>query len=363
MTSSDTKYGNNDETSNDDSSDDNGEVKNDIEDKYNDILSTLARDSNDFYVVHNIERIDKPTPLVFYRDYVAQNKPVIIQSVEITVAITPDGLGDAVKPINTIADEKQETSSEHPPPLYFVKPLEKKMKFEDYLDATQQSETNNDSSIHYLQFQNGSFNLEYQQLWNDIDHSCISFASEAFDETIDAINFWMGEDRSISSLHKDPYENIYWYWTRQCDVVVRGTKIFTLLPPTDFPFLYESEFKPATYQQVDSSIDGKQELKAVLDEDQTPIPWIPVDPTHPIEANRAKGYGMVERCHPLHVEVKEGEILYLPSLYYHRVAQRGDDKEHKTIAINYWFDMKYGPNYVYYQFLRQFNKPSYPSTI
>jgi hypothetical protein len=42
-------------------------------------FNTLSREARDFYMAHDIERIAVPDPLVFYRDYVAKNKPVIIE--------------------------------------------------------------------------------------------------------------------------------------------------------------------------------------------------------------------------------------------------------------------------------------------
>lgn len=39
----------------------------------------------------------------------------------------------------------------------------------------------------------------------------------------EAQNFWLGFDNSVSSLHKDPYENFY--------TTIVGEKHFTLLPP------------------------------------------------------------------------------------------------------------------------------------
>lgn len=40
----------------------------------------------------------------------------------------------------------------------------------------------------------------------------------------DATNIWIGTEKSVSSLHKDPYENFY--------IVISGAKTFTLLPAT-----------------------------------------------------------------------------------------------------------------------------------
>lgn len=39
----------------------------------------------------------------------------------------------------------------------------------------------------------------------------------------------MGYNDSVSSMHKDPYENIY--------CVVQGEKHFTLMPPDCYPFM------------------------------------------------------------------------------------------------------------------------------
>ena len=58
----------------------------------------------------------------------------------------------------------------------------------------------------------------------------------------DAINFWMGSNRSITSTHKDPYENLY--------AVVRGSKTFTLFPPTCVPFMPYALFSLAKYERV-----------------------------------------------------------------------------------------------------------------
>jgi hypothetical protein len=46
-------------------------------------FNTLSREARDFYVPHDIERISVPDPLVFCRDYVAKNKPVVIQGLYI----------------------------------------------------------------------------------------------------------------------------------------------------------------------------------------------------------------------------------------------------------------------------------------
>jgi jumonji domain-containing protein 7 len=64
---------------------------------------------------------------------------------------------------------------------------------------------------------------EFAPLASDVD-SHISWASEALDSLPDATNVWIGNERSVSALHKDNYENIY------CQIT--GHKKFPLsLPP------------------------------------------------------------------------------------------------------------------------------------
>jgi hypothetical protein len=47
------------------------------------------------------------------------------------------------------------------------------------------------------------------ELIRDID-STITIAEDAFgSNSLEAINLWIGDERSVSSIHKDHYENIY----------------------------------------------------------------------------------------------------------------------------------------------------------
>lgn len=44
----------------------------------------------------------------------------------------------------------------------------------------------------------------------------------------------MGDERAVTSLHKDPYENIY--------CVISGFKDLILIPPTDYPNVSRSKY-------------------------------------------------------------------------------------------------------------------------
>ena len=56
-------------------------------------------------------------------------------------------------------------------------------------------------------------------------------------------------------------------------------------------------------------------------------------------------YPDFSKAHIYTVTVNEGEMLYLPSLWYHHVSQSDG-----CIAVNYWYDMQYDIRYNYHQF-------------
>ena len=70
--------------------------------------------------------------------------------------------------------------------------------------------------------------MNYPELALDVPKE-ISFFSKSVGNSPDAVNIWMGSEKSISSLHRDPYENVY--------TVIKGKKIFKLYAPTDRGFI------------------------------------------------------------------------------------------------------------------------------
>jgi jumonji domain-containing protein 7 len=301
-----------------------------------DPFEVLAEEADGLYTVLHVERIPPPTPLQFYREYVSQNKPVIIEGAiagwpaftkwsneylrdalkndDITVAVTPNGRADA------IVDD-----------VYFVKPCDKKMKIGEFLDILEGKIQS--AAVHYIQQQNANFTTEFSGLWSDINLDTLKFAQEAFAEPPDAVNFWMGDSNSVTSLHKDHYENLY--------CVIAGEKHFTLIPPTDYPYLYEDEYIAATYKENSSG-----DFDVEVDEPEVKVPWISVDPDYP----NLEKYPNFLKAKPIHVVLKPGEVLYLPSMYYHQVSQK-EDADGRVIAVNFWYDMKFGLNYIYYKFM------------
>lgn len=111
--------------------------------------------------------------------------------------------------------------------------------------------------IHYIQRQNSNLTEDFSEIVDDLVMSDIHFAVEAFNKSPDAVNFWMGDEKAITSMHKDPYENIY--------CVISGAKDFILIPPIDLPFVPRKVYPTGiyktsvdeSYMEIDPINDGK----------------------------------------------------------------------------------------------------------
>ena len=302
-------------------------------------LENLSLEARELYLSSEVPRLEKaPSPLEFLRDWVNPNVPIIIENAfnhwpalknwnndylrkkighrTVTVAVTPNGYADAV------VGEK------------FVMPEEREMTFSEFLDILEGKIQ--DRGIYYVQKQNSNLTDEFQELLDE-SASDISWATEAFGKRPDAVNFWMGDKRAITSMHKDHYENLY--------CVISGRKVFTLLPPSDLPMIPYDLYPPARFKAtengdfeiVEESGENCSELSHAAK-----VPWIAIDPLNP----DLKKYPKYAKANPVNCTVNAGEMLYLPSLWFHHVQQ-----SHGCVAINFWYDMEYDIKYNYFKFV------------
>ncbi|KAG7464348.1 hypothetical protein JOB18_037318 [Solea senegalensis] len=294
-------------------------------------LSEFSLEAHDLYLNRSVPYLEEsPDPLHFYRDWIGPNKPCIIRnalshwpalsrwtpeylrekvgSKVISVAVTPDGYADAVS-----GDR-------------FVMPEERQMSLSSVLDIIEGKVQR--SGVFYVQKQCSNLLDQLSQLSDDME-THVSWMTSALGKFPDAVNFWLGESKAVTSMHKDHYENLY--------CVISGEKNFILLPPTDRPFIPYGVYQPAVYRQRD---DG--EFEVVDQSDCEKVPWIPLDPLDP----DLERYPQYQRARPLRCSVKAGEMLYLPSLWFHHVRQT-----HGCIAVNFWYDMDYDIKYNYFQLL------------
>ncbi|XP_012558902.2 bifunctional peptidase and (3S)-lysyl hydroxylase Jmjd7 isoform X2 [Hydra vulgaris] len=325
------------------------------------VLLSLGNEAQELYLPRKIKLLEHPpSALVFLREYVMPNIPVVIKN--------------GVK---------------HWPAI--------KKWTDDYL-----VDILGNKSITVALTPNG-----YADAPQALD---ISWASEAFGKAPDAINFWMGSSNSVTSMHKDHYENMY--------AVVRGAKKFILHPPTDLPYLIHKQYIPARYKKENGVYKIFEErnieccqiclkeyvsteikhsnmatkvthpvISAEITQDNIPnkvsnlncidkfnidiknasdsisinnqniscshdchiLPRIPWIATNPLNLDDRTNF-LYKQSHPLEVTVQSGDLLYLPSLWFHHVQQ-----EDNTIAINFWYDMDYDIKYNYFKFIEQIN--------
>jgi jumonji domain-containing protein 7 len=191
----------------------------------------------------------------------------------------------------------------------------------------------------------------------------IPFASEAFNAKPDAINLWVGNENSVSSMHKDHYENIF--------CVASGQKVFTICPPADSIFIEEVELPSGVFRQNSSTsttsnwtVDIQKECDENGNEKVQGVRWIEADiekvigtetelESESLQSQSRMEYlekfPLLRYAHPMRVYVEAGDILYLPALWYHRVTQSCE-----TVAVNYWYDMRFdSPSWCYFNLLQQ----------
>ena len=161
------------------------------------------------------------------------------------------------------------------------------------------------------------------------------------------MNLWIGDERSVSSIHKDHFENMY--------AVVSGQKTFTLLPPTDVAFLapYSHEYETLRYAAVNrrnscgsggaekGNIGGEwdgciETMELELQTENCPsksLEWLALDPDDPQVCEK---YPLLAQTSPLRCTVRAGQVLYIPAMWYHRVSQNC-----LTVSVNYWYDQQF----------------------
>ncbi|CAM8927948.1 unnamed protein product [Rhodiola kirilowii] len=263
-----------------------------------------------------------PSALRFLRDF-------SLSSTLVSLHLTPDGRADALAPYPTPSGSDDRC---------FASAHVERVTIGEAMEMIGRS---GDGFVAYAQQQNDCFRSEYSALSADCDED-IAWATEAFGCLPEAVNLWIGNEFSETSFHKDHYENLY--------AVVSGEKHFVLLPPTDVHRMYIRNYPAAHYNY--SKEDGKFDLE--LDEPARDVPWCSVNPYPSLEAKDREMFRFpmyFNGPQPFEVTVKAGQILYLPSMWFHHVRQ-SPDSQGRTIAVNYWHDMQFDIKYAYYNFLQ-----------
>lgn len=337
-------------------------INNNINDDDNEISLSIMQSFYDDINDHWIQSKDckyyhyVPNDVDFIRDVVSQHIPCIINGMIndwpalenwdydylirktnnqiVNVNFTKKGDADSI--IN-IDDEK-----------YFIYPTEIQMPMNDFINMIRIRE--DDDAIPYLSQQDDNLRKHFPTLLDDISIG-LPLANNAFKDvsledeknTLTAANLWIGDERSVSSIHKDFYENFY--------CVITGEKSFHLFPPSDIAFMNEEKYKTKryNYKKTDENRNNKRikqsDIDIISDDSEEEVSWIANDPTQLSSSSYFKD------CHPITLTLKKGETLYLPAMWYHRVSQL-----QPTIAVNFWYEQRFDHRFVHYQLARKLSQ-------
>lgn len=148
--------------------------------------------------------------------------------------------------------------------IWFVSAYIEHMPFPAALDSILASGRQK-GTVAYAQQQNGCFLTEYGKLAADAE-THLPWATEALGCMPEAVNLWIGNEKAVTSFHKDHYENLY--------AVIAGEKHFTLLPPTDVHALYLRQYPSAHYTRVLSSSFSLVQKKSLSQSFESSSPTI-----------------------------------------------------------------------------------------
>ena len=241
---------------------------------------------------------------------------------QVEIALTPHGNADALVSVGRESSE----------PKVFLQPASQQCTMSELLDSLALCQDSKKAApVCYLQSQNSNLTTTpLGPLLEDLPRN-FDFAEDILGEP-DARNIWIGDERSVTSVHRDPYENLY--------LVLRGSKTFRLWAPVDEVSMPTKMVRTGRYEY--SSDSG---FRIAMEEDGA-IPWVDLDPL----ATDAD-VGRMRK-----VTVRAGQILFLPGGWYHHVSQEcgvwADGSVAPCIAVNYWYDQDYeGERYVMRQLM------------
>lgn len=170
---------------------------------------------------------------------------------------------------------------------------------------------------------------------------------------------WLGTGGTIGNLHFDRQENLM--------AVLRGSKTFTLFDPRDSANLYVGEpLREAKYRAemhvYGHSAASKHETEVLIDKNDIHtdfairvvrsrgIGLASSDGATTLVVNNMSSYSPVNisdprvlerfprfaNATPITCEVRAGDLLFVPSRWWHEVKSIGDENG-KTVAVNWWY--------------------------
>ncbi|XP_071120831.1 jmjC domain-containing protein E-like [Mytilus edulis] len=291
------------------------------------------------------DRIKVPSKDDFFHDYLKLSRPVIIEGAmeswpamtkwsnkflreeygdnKAHIKLTPRGefegvesseLWDNYKTFRIPeAVQKQLEFSD----LVVVRPATLSMKFSELVDLIEKV---SDGVVN-----NVSAYLEYSSIPNHLPELEDDIREMPF--IIDVLNrqhlnIWFSDGNTLGKLHFDPFDNFL------CQI--SGQKQVLLFEPHDNTRLYESHIPEAMLAYNHST---KQFTRNQLAQ-STSMVMSPVD----IKKVDFKRFPKFAGTYPLNCTLNEGDVLFMPSFWWHEVQSVPNRKEKRNLAVNYWYE-------------------------
>lgn len=223
--------------------------------------------------------------------------------------------------------------------VIIARPAHAQMKFQDFVEEAQR--TQGDDVTHYLEY----FPLKTLESTGSKDVPSIKWAN-FLSSRFTLVWFGMSGVRNpVGRLHYDRHENLM--------AMVAGSKQFVLYGPDQGEALYAATplrsgslvYQPAGNVSRHVEVDGTtQQRRGRFIRDKTTIDdtyneyhtYSPVDITRPDYAKYPKFRNAKKKV----CDVAKGDILFVPSDWWHQVTSKMDD-EGKSIGVNIFFEPFY----------------------
>ncbi|XP_061176606.1 uncharacterized protein LOC133185401 [Saccostrea echinata] len=312
---------------------------------------SCSSDNHNFHFHNNIpripecERIDFPSREDFFHNYVKISKPVIFKNAlrdwpaftkwsnryfrekfgknDVHIKLTPLGEYEGVEPRYMWENHEnfeipKSVEDQLPfPDLVVVRPATKNMNFSSFMDIVEgvSNGTINDMSA-YLEY--SSIPDHLPELEEDLRDDLL------FQGLLNRkhLNIWLSDGRTLGKLHFDQFDNLL------CQI--SGKKQVILFDPHNNHQMYEGHIPEAilSYSQTSNTFYRRNLLES------TSMVMSPVDIQNP-DYSRFPLFG---ETYPLNCTIEDGDILYMPSFWWHEVQSFPNKTAGRNLAINFWYD-------------------------
>jgi hypothetical protein len=248
-----------------------------------------------------IERLERPSPETFYRDFVRRNKPVVITGVasewQATARWSPEYFRSSFPDASVRFTAWQSSNPSNDPTEYYRKRRRLTTRLGTFIDSMNGVEDVSRNYISQFPIFSEIPQLERDILPPDQYMKIPGYLPESLRRKLKkAPTLWMGPARTVTPIHFDAADNLL--------VQIYGRKKLILISPAQSKCLYYPCLRLGH------------------------VNYSPVD----VEEPDFDSFPLYQHATPLEVTIEPGEILFIPVRWWHyaRALER-------TISLNFWW--------------------------